>query len=356
MAPKLSDSEKSKIVELYRHPDESTATLASRYGISSSTVSRILKQALSDSEYKEIVKHKKGGGSKPQAKTKTKTKSSVSKSETKGTKEVSTVSVSDTSTNKNKGQEDSLETVDAKSAPANETTPGSQTSKGSRKRTSAKGQQSDGLQQLSLADMPPPPVLAKNKSQVEQQNEQQEAPDINNSWEEEIASDLLDIDDLNDEDLDDDDIDDVLDDDDIDEDDFSDVEDEDIGDEELDYSLSIGEVLSVLPFSEAKLPRTCYIIIDRAAELITRPLKAFSELGEVPEADVDERTLPIFENHRVAKRFVNRRTQRIVKLPDAQLLRKTSTYLMDKGITRLLLSGQIYTLVDDEAEEYDYEN
>ena len=66
MALKLSDADKKTIVELYRHPEESTATLASRYAVSSSTISRILKQELSPDEYQDIVQQKKGGGSKPQ--------------------------------------------------------------------------------------------------------------------------------------------------------------------------------------------------------------------------------------------------------------------------------------------------
>ena len=101
--------------------------------------------------------------------------------------------------------------------------------------------------------------------------------------------------------------------------------------------------LQVIPLTEATLPNPCYLVVDRLAELITRPLRDFGELGQIPETDVQSRTLPIFDNHRVARRF-SRRNQRVVKVPDGTVLRKTSSYLQEKGITHLLLDGQIYSL------------
>jgi hypothetical protein len=99
----------------------------------------------------------------------------------------------------------------------------------------------------------------------------------------------------------------------------------------------------VLPFSEAPIPKTCYVVVDRSSELITRPLKDFADLGQIPVEETQEKTLPIFDNHRVAKRFL-RRMQRIVKLPDGRVLQKVQPYLQAKGITRLLIDGQVYSL------------
>jgi hypothetical protein len=100
----------------------------------------------------------------------------------------------------------------------------------------------------------------------------------------------------------------------------------------------------VLPLAEAALPKTCYLVVDRSAELIARPLRDFADLGSLPEAEVQARTLPVFDNHRVAKRFSNPRTQRVIKLPDSRILQKTSPHLQAKGITHLLIDGQVYAL------------
>jgi hypothetical protein len=102
--------------------------------------------------------------------------------------------------------------------------------------------------------------------------------------------------------------------------------------------------VQVIPLSQATLPRTCYIVIDKFAELIVRPLKDFADLGQISGEEIQQRTLPIFDNHRVAKRFSNQRTQRVIKVPDSRVFYKTTQQLRLKGITRLLVDGNIYSL------------
>ncbi len=102
--------------------------------------------------------------------------------------------------------------------------------------------------------------------------------------------------------------------------------------------------LQVTPLSQATLPRTCYIVIDKFAELIVRPLKDFAELGQIPGEEIQQRTLPIFDNHRIAKRFSNQRTQRVIKVPDSRVFQKTIAHMRSKGIARLLVDGNIYSL------------
>ncbi|HAX74933.1 MAG TPA: hypothetical protein DCY88_03635 [Cyanobacteria bacterium UBA11372] len=98
-----------------------------------------------------------------------------------------------------------------------------------------------------------------------------------------------------------------------------------------------------MPLSQALIPKTCYLVVDRAAELVARPLKDFGDLGIIPQEEVQERTLPVFDNHRVARRFSNR-TQRVIKVPDGKMLQKVGDHLKAKGITRLLIDGQVYSL------------
>jgi hypothetical protein len=157
--------------------------------------------------------------------------------------------------------------------------------------------------------------------------------------------------DLEDEDLEDEDLDDDLDLDDELEDDDDLEGDEDLDDEEgLSHRTRVstvqvqkGSLLQVLPWSDAAIPKTCYVVVDRSSELITRPLKDFADLGQIPAEETQEKTLPIFDNHRVAKRFT-RRMQRVVKVPDGRVLQKVRPYLQSKGITRLLIDGQVYSL------------
>lgn len=134
-----------------------------------------------------------------------------------------------------------------------------------------------------------------------------------------------------------------------DEDDFDDLNDEADDFEDLrglpvtGVQLKPEEFLEVMPLAEATLPKTCYLVIDRTAELVTRPLKDFGELGQIPEEEVQACTLPVFDNHRVARRF-SHRTQRVIKVPNGNMLKTACLQLSAKGITRLLVNGHIYAL------------
>ncbi|AFY59553.1 helix-turn-helix domain-containing protein [Synechococcus sp. PCC 6312] len=113
--------------------------------------------------------------------------------------------------------------------------------------------------------------------------------------------------------------------------------------------------IAIYPLDAAVLPRPCYLVIDTRSELLARPLGEFRGLGHASLDEEQQKTLPIFESRAVALRF-SQRNQRIyknsdsilrktvVKVPDGNVLRKTTSYLQGKGITRLLIHGQVYAL------------
>jgi transposase-like protein len=263
MSPKkLTDRDKQEILKLYRETTETTSTLAKRFGVTSSTISRFLKGQISELEYEELIQQKRLGRSSKPAK------------------------------------------------------------------------------QLEL-EIPRPALAAPVRPGPET-----DEVNVGEEWEEELeeeempAVDVMALSEMLGEDLSD-----LADDDDL-------EEDEEEGDEE-DWTeerkissrppLSPSLKIQVLPLSAATFPKTCYLVIDRASELIARPLKEFTDLGQIPAAEVQQKTLPVFDSHRVARRFSNR-FQRVIKVPDASLLEKTAGYLHAKGITRLLLDGQVYSL------------
>ena len=176
---------------------------------------------------------------------------------------------------------------------------------------------------------PPPPVATVPEESDEDDNESEDVNLLAAMFGEEIADD-----------------------DDDDNDDDADLEDDD-GDSsssaerqsDRDRMLTEDRLnVQVKPLSQATLPRTCYIVIDKFAELIVRPLKDFADLGQISSEETYQRTLPVFDNHRVAKRFSNQRTQRVIKVPDSRIFHKTTQHLRLKGITCLLVDGNIYSL------------
>ena len=298
-ARKLTDADKVEIVKLYRQTDETTSTLAQRYDVSHSTISRFLKSTLSPSEYETLIQQKRSGRMQRE--------------------------VSDAQEPVGK----QLAIAFTEELPSEIAAP----TKLRRRRSSATA---DAETELPAAQPPPPPrevpkVRATNgNTELLEENYREDA----NALREMLGDDLLDLQgdlaDLEDED----------DEDDEDEGDLDDLEEEPLLPKKR---VRAGTLVRVLPLSEASLPKTCYLVVDRAAELIARPLKDFGDLGQIPQEEVLEKTLPIFDNHRVARRFSNR-AQRVIKVPDGKMLQKVGEHLKAKGITRLLIDGQVYSL------------
>jgi hypothetical protein len=61
MSPrKLTAADKKAIVSSYRSSPESNTVLADRYGVSSSTISRLLKTNIPEDEYEVLISEKRG--------------------------------------------------------------------------------------------------------------------------------------------------------------------------------------------------------------------------------------------------------------------------------------------------------
>ena len=331
---KLTDSDKQEILKLYRESAETTSTLAERYGVSNSTISRLLKSTLPEEEYEYLVSLKRAART-PEGRAQVsydqlpllnqplsllEASTGLSSGEELSTPEPEKLIIAA----KVDGDPDFPEDI-----PANRRV---------KTRSSAVEQpqppvikESPVIKELEIVRHKPTetPIIPKPKLEVQTRRSQ---PSL---FAEILDEDLLDEpDDLDDDDLDDD------------------LYDEEDDFEEEDYEApkplvtrrKNGEAsVQVLPLSVAHLPKTCYLVIDRSAELITRPLKDFGDLGLIPSLENQQKTLPIFDNHRVAKRFSTKR-DRVIKIPDSQVLHKASNHLQAKGITRLLIDGQVYSL------------
>ncbi|TVQ20847.1 MAG: transposase [Leptolyngbya sp. DLM2.Bin15] len=320
MAPKkLSDADKQTIIELYRHPDESTSTLANRFGVSSSTISRIVKQGLPSAEYEDLVQQKRSG---PRSVIQFELSPTV---DLAPEVEPTPVPIPDP-------------------VPEPVAKPEIPRPRRVRPRLEPAVVSEPEEPQESQEDKEKPDKPVKERLILPNIRSSAPAPSVGRLDEDETSDRKVSAD-LDDDDDDDDDEDDL---DDLDNADYSDDDEDDDEDDDdggAFQGLSAGgdrfTPLEIRPLIEASLTRSYYVVVDRSANLITRPLKDFADLGQIDEAETRERTLPVFDNHRIARRF-SRRTQRIVKVPDGKVLHKVSRYLNAKGITRLFVDGHIY--------------
>jgi transposase-like protein len=295
---RLSDSDKSQIIQLYRQSGETTLTLAERYGVSNTTISRILKSSLSPEEYDSLIQQKR----------------SASRSSSKSSEPVAPPV-----------QGNLLETVEPVKAPEPVATPEPVEPVEVSKKPVLRRSRRTEPEAVEATPVAAEPELTQ-ASTVEAIVGEDLTPSTGGMMdddEDDLEDDLDDLDNL-DEDLDDDD-----------------------DDEPAllpSIQLNASQFIRVLPIAEAAIPKTCYLVVDRSAELVARPLSEFAELGQIPKDEIEEKTLPVFDNHRVAKRFSNIRTQRVIKVPDSRVLQKAAPHLQAKGITRLLIDGQVYAL------------
>ncbi|MFB2877211.1 transposase [Floridanema aerugineum] len=324
MAKKLTQKDKSEILKLYYNPEETTSTLAVRYGVSHSTISRLLKSTLLPDEYEVLIQQKRSSRGQNVA--------DVPEPEV----------VEEPTPEKPKPVLPQPKKVVKEKEPEEleepEVSPEVEVSSArrSRKRSSAVASPVHEVEE-ELANKPAPPQVEFSEDPPEVQTNDELLDEAYNAdvstIREMLGEDLLD----GEEDLDDEDDDDLDD----------DEDDDDLDDDEVLLTprrrVQIGALIQVLPLSEASFPRPCYLVVDRAAELITRPLRDFGDLGQIPKDEIQQRTLPVFDNHRIARRFSNR-NQRVIKVPDGRMLQKASPYLKAKGITRLLIDGQVYSL------------
>lgn len=368
MAPsKLSNADKQDIIECYKQPGETTSTLADRYGVSNSTISRLLKSSLPEAEYSALIQQKRSS-SEPTVTTQTATQTTIQtgpertkskSSSTRGRKRAKGADTPIKTTQQTQSATASDADLGVVSPEAGATAAPTQIATPTRRRRSRAAESSESTPP-ALPNQEPEdegdhtaardsgtsvekPILKRRSASKAAAVPDSTGPDSTGPdptvTDEELEESELDASVLSDQDDDWDSDDDWDEDDETDDDDGSDDDDGAFPEEAADEAL-----VQIMPLTQDVLPKPCYLVIDRMAELITRPLKSFGELGPLPAAENTAKTLPVFNNHRVARRFI-RGNQRVIKVPDGRLLQKTSAYLQAKGITHLLISGHVYSLL-----------
>ncbi len=292
MAPKkLTEADKQAILGLYRQPEETTSTLAERYGVSNSTISRLLKASLPEEVYSALIQQKRSSGEKTPA-----SPSQIDSPPAPLTAETETA--------------------------ANQPVPAPVL----RRRRAGTDVPKPPPGQLPLIPAALPvdlePLVPLPSDALSSFTAPDPVLDLAEDWQEE--SRVLDDDYEDDEEEDED-------------------EEEEAWSEAPDLTPSLGTV-EIYPLTANVLPPLCYLVVEKvSSELVALPLRTFASLGQIPETEGDARTLPVFGNHHVARRF-SRRSQRVIKVPDGNLLKTTGPYLQAKGITRLLIDGQVFAL------------
>lgn len=339
---KLTEQDQRAIVSQYRTSDATTGVLAEQFGVSASTITRILKEAIPTREYQVLVRSRRSGP--------TRSKSGPVVPEASSEDSQLILIESGFEQVSGAGHSEGTEDHDLE----NEFDP-----------------------EVALDPIEAEPVAFDQDGAVHDLDPEPDfAPEESVEPEKDLDGEELDEEELDDQESDDDsedpetialraELEDPLekigfenDDSLVDEDLDLEDDDDDDDDEELEtYEPDPTPALQVLSLEDLDYPPVCYAVIDRHQELTTRPLEEFtaldlSALAEegIPEEELRRaKTLPIFDSHRVARRFSDlckrdgNAPHRIIQF-DGRTLVVASSQLKRKGITHLLVDGQIFSL------------
>lgn len=381
---KITDADKLEIVDLYRAGD-TTASLAIRYGVSNSTIGRILKSTIPEAEYESLIDRRRAAKASSDKEIPLPIFATLaSDTDTASSASLPLPAIEPEPSVGSAPVSSAPPTIESDVAPPSETDSSSESNDAQSRRVRRRSSAPIGNEPIEIESLPP---IVEDRSSVEIPERESTAERANINLApidfaprttvsppvprtpvlQEILADshdrytnppaapvpeIINSTEENEEDNEPEDVnalaamfgEEVAD------NDEEEEEDNDVEDwaEETDASDRIltadGLHVRVKPLSQATLPRTCYIVIDKFAELIVRPLKDFADLGQISGEETQQRTLPVFDNPRVAKRFSNQRTQRVIKVPDSRVFYKTSQHLKSKGIACLLIGGNIYSL------------
>ena len=113
----------------------------------------------------------------------------------------------------------------------------------------------------------------------------------------------------------------------------------------LDYEIenSPQKDLSSIPISDVDLPSTVYMIVDKNSELQTKLIKDCPDWQFLSEDELLRKTIEIYLELKVAKRFCNKE-EKVIKVPNTEVFKIASPILLSKGISRIVLLDKLISL------------
>ena len=101
--------------------------------------------------------------------------------------------------------------------------------------------------------------------------------------------------------------------------------------------------LSSVPISDINFPNIVYMIVDKKIELEIKLLKEYPEWDFLPSHDLNRKTIEIYSDLKIAKRFCTKE-QKVIKVPNSNVLKIVAPILISRGISRIVSSSKLIAL------------
>ena len=85
------------------------------------------------------------------------------------------------------------------------------------------------------------------------------------------------------------------------------------------------------------------MIVDKKIELEIKLLKDFPDWSFLPKDDLCRKTIEIYLDLKIAKRFCNK-DQKVIKVPNTNVFRIAAPILIARGISRIVSADKLIAL------------
>ena len=85
------------------------------------------------------------------------------------------------------------------------------------------------------------------------------------------------------------------------------------------------------------------MIVDKKIELEIKYLKDYPEWGFLSQEELNRKTIEIFFDLKIAKRFCNKE-QKVIKVPNTNVFKIVARVLINKGISRIINEDKLIAL------------
>ena len=101
--------------------------------------------------------------------------------------------------------------------------------------------------------------------------------------------------------------------------------------------------LASIPISDVSFPKMVYLIVGKKIELEIKYLKDYPAWSFLAEDELNRKTIEIFDDYKIAKRFCNKE-QKVIKVPNTDVFRIAAPFLISKGISRIVSPENLISL------------
>ena len=111
----------------------------------------------------------------------------------------------------------------------------------------------------------------------------------------------------------------------------------------IEFDSANQQDFSSVPISEAELPKVVYMIVEKQIELEIKLLKDYPQWQFLSQEELKRKTIQIFYDLKVAKRFCNNE-KKVIKVPNTKVFKIVAPILLSRGISRIINSKQLIAL------------